>query len=205
MTSLYFFFLTPIKHKELRKVLAKLLLGEQAQRLAAHCWGEPQHSCFLHTAQTSQEQLGKIWGMLSLRPLQTGKGQDGCLGTATALVWPSTATRFCRTCPNMASGSRSPKKQEHMEDRYFIEKTNQAFPVFKLFYLPMGLRNCTNYYPVVNGAQKMQKRNSSPCQGGISVRKTSFLLFLSFDFPALFPKVLLRKLQGIQADTQIQK
>lgn len=63
MTSLYLFSLTPIKGKEFKNASAKPLLGEQAQRLPARCWG--LHSCFPPTAPTSQEQLGKIWGMLS--------------------------------------------------------------------------------------------------------------------------------------------
>lgn len=124
MTSLYLFSLTPIKGKEFKNASTKLLLGEQAQRLPARCWG--LHSCFPPTAPTSQEQLGKIWGMLSLSPLQMGelylgKGQDGSLGTATAPAWPSTATRFFRThVLGTAPQPRGSARQEHMEDRHFI-------------------------------------------------------------------------------------
>lgn len=39
---------------------------------------------------------------------------------------------------------------------------NQAFTLF--FRLPMGLRKCTNQYPVVKGAYKMQSRKDGPCQ-----------------------------------------
>lgn len=126
MTSLYLFSLTPIKDKEFKNPSAKLLLGQQAQTQPACCWGESQHSCFLPTAPTSQEQLGKIWGMLSLSPLQKGelclgKGHDGCLGKATAPVWPSTATRFFRThVLGMAPQPRGSERQKHMEDRHFI-------------------------------------------------------------------------------------
>lgn len=45
-------------------------------------------------------------------------------------------------------------------------KNNQAFTVFTLFRLPMGLRNCTNQYPVVKGAYKMRGRKDGPCQRG---------------------------------------
>lgn len=66
--------------------------------------------------------------MLFLRPLPDsmgesclGKGQNGCLGTAPAPVWPSTAIWIFRTRLYMAQES-SPTKQEHTEDRYFTEK-----------------------------------------------------------------------------------
>lgn len=156
MTSLYFFSSLLLKTKSSRKSWQSSCWENKPKGCLPTAGGTPAQLLPPHSPNI-QEQLGKIWGMLSLRALQMGesclrKGQDGCLGTATALVWPSTATRFCRTCPYMASGSKGPMKQEPMEDRYFIEKTNQAFTVLKLFKLLVGLRNCTNPYPVVNGA-----------------------------------------------------